>query len=206
MNRALFPAVILVLGSVTPAMARTEEPRHTVAVREGAFEVRDYAPHVVAEVMVPEGRGDPGNAGFRPLAGYIFGGNAPKAKIAMTAPVTTQRGGAKIAMTAPVTTNVAGNGMWSVRFVMPAGETLDTLPAPLDPNVRLIAQPARRYAVVRFSGLTGDGTMERQTSALRAFMAARNLTSSGAPVIARYDPPWTLPMMRRNEVWLEVAR
>jgi hypothetical protein len=192
---------------VLPMSAKAErvaEPPFTLITRQGDFEIRDYENQVVAEVSVPAGRRDPENAGFRPLAGYIFGGNAPRAKIAMTAPVTRQEG-TRIAMTAPVTRQEAGAD-WKVRFIMPAGSTLATMPRPNDPNVRLLEEPGKRYAVIRFSGLGGDGVIARKTSELNAFLAARRLTPIGKPVIAFYDPPWTLPFNRRNEIWLEIAR
>jgi hypothetical protein len=211
---AVAAALVLNLWGASPAMARVEEPPHVVLVREGAFEVRDYAPQVVAETRVPEGRGDPANAGFRPLADYIFGANAPKARIAMTAPVTTRaagqatggRGGEKIAMTAPVTTRSGGDGH-VVAFIMPAAARLATMPAPTDPAVRLREEPARRFAVTRFGGFTGAATVAARTRDLRGFIARRGLVPTGAPpILARYDPPWTLPPLRRNEVWIEVFK
>jgi SOUL heme-binding protein len=201
-------ALVTVLVGVTAvpasAFAKVAEPPFTSVARDGDFEIRDYATQVVAEVSVPAGRGDPANQGFRPLAGYIFGGNVPQAKIAMTAPVTRQQG-TQIAMTSPVTRQAAG-AVWKIRFIMPAGSTLATMPRPNDPNVRLLEEPGRRYAVIRFSGFAGEGVVARKTAELSAFLARRRLTPIGKPVFAQYDPPWTLPFMRRNEVWLEVAR
>jgi hypothetical protein len=199
-------SLILIGGSVMPlpASAKTPEPPYTSIASDGAFEIRDYATQVVAEVTVPEGRGDPSSQGFRPLAGYIFGGNTPGAKIAMTAPVTRQQG-ARIAMTAPVTRQ-GTNDAWKVRFIMPEGSTLANMPRPNDPNVRLLEEPGKRFAVVRFSGFAGDSVLTRKTADLKAFLAGRSLTPIGKPVFAFYDPPWTLPFMRRNEVWLELAK
>jgi hypothetical protein len=207
-------AVVAILGAAAVAVsqstaAETAEPVFALVEQAGSFEIRDYAPHVVAEVIVPAGLGGGMNAGFRPLADYIFGNNRMDAgsprDIAMTAPVTGQRVAREIAMTAPVTGQTTGAGQSRVRFIMPAGETLDTLPRPNNPAVRLIAEPARRYAVVRFSGLANDGAIARHTGELRAFMAGRNMTGTGEPVTAFYDPPWTLPFNRRNEIWIEVS-
>ncbi len=186
------------------AAAKTPEPPFTSVLKTGEFEIRDYQTQVIAEVTIPEGRGDPANQGFRPLAGYIFGGNAPRTKIAMTAPVTRQQG-TQIAMTAPVTRQAAGNA-WKVRFIMPAGSTLATMPRPNDPNVRLIEEAGKRYAVVRFSGSSNDDALARKTTELNAFLVSRRLAPIGRPVIALYDPPWTLPFMKRNEVWLEITK
>ena len=112
-----------------------EEPRYEVLAKDGPFELRQYAPTIVAEVTVPGDRDAAVNAGFKALAGYIFGANVPKQKIEMTAPVT-QEPGEKIAMTAPVTQQAKG-GEWIVRFVMPSSWTMKTLPKPVDPRVRL---------------------------------------------------------------------
>ena len=121
----------------------------------------------------------------------------------MTAPVTqTQR--QKIAMTAPVTQESSAAG-WTIGFTMPAGYTMETLPAPANPAVRLVQQPARRMAVVVFSGLAGDERMEAKRLELLDRIAKEGLSPVGEPVFAFYDPPWTLPFMRRNEVMIEVA-
>jgi hypothetical protein len=194
---------LFVFGGV--AMA-TEEPRFSVAMHEGDFEVRDYPALVVAEVSVSGSRDEASNAGFRLLAAYIFGGNTRRESIAMTAPVVQERAtGETIAMTAPVTQSGA-DGAWVVRFTMPAAYTLETLPAPNDARVRLVPVPAQRYAVVRFSGLARPDDVERRTGALRTFMEQHQLRAVGASSLARYDPPWTLWFMRRNEVWIPVTR
>lgn len=184
----------------------TEEPAFTVAFQEGDFEVRDYPALVVAEVSVSGSRDEASNAGFRLLAGYIFGGNTRRQSIAMTAPVVQERAsGETIAMTAPVIQSGEG-GAWIVRFTMPSTYTLETLPTPNDARVRLIQMPASRYAVVRFSGLSRPADVERRTEALRTFMARQQLRAAGSASLARYDPPWTLLFMRRNEVWIPVER
>lgn len=208
MIRILFGALVAWLFIGGAAMA-VEEPPHTIvekaALGQGAtFELRRYAPKIVAEVTVSGDRREAANDGFRALAGYIFGDNAPKAKIAMTAPVQQSRvKGEKIAMTAPV--QQAGHGdQWIVRFVMPKEYTMATLPKPTNPAIRLIEEPEQTIAAVRFSGTAGDKALADKTAALEAALAARKLTAEGAPFYAFYDPPWTLPFMRRNEVMVGV--
>lgn len=203
--RHFFLSLILAVLTVgTPAMA-TEEPPFKVAVREGEFEIRDYPTLLAAEVRVGGDRDEASSAGFRLLAGYIFGGNTRQQSIAMTAPVVQEQArGETIAMTAPVTQS-GSDGAWLVRFVMPAEYTLKTLPTPNDPRVRLLQIPPQRFAVVRFSGLASPAEVERQTTGLLAFMTRRKLNSAGPSSLARYDPPWTLWFMRRNEVWIPVS-
>ncbi len=199
--RALRFPLLLGLFFAGTAMA-TEEPPFKLVAEDGPFSVRDYPVLVVAEVSVSGDQDAAASAGFRLLAGYIFGGNSPGQRIAMTAPVVqAPRDGEKIAMTAPVM-QTAQAGRWTVRFVMPAGYTLQTLPAPNDPRVKLLALPPARVAVVRFSGLANAPDVARQTALLREFVARKKLRASGPASLARYNPPWTLWFKRRNEVML----
>lgn len=183
----------------------TEEPAYTATLQDGAFEVREYAAQVVAEVTVPGDRSEAANAGFRLLAGYIFGGNRRKQSIPMTAPVVlAEAKGESIAMTAPVLQTGSGKE-WVVRFILPSAYSYDALPTPNDPKVRLLAVPRTRYAVVRFSGLANDQDVEEKTGELRAFIARHKLPVAGPTSLARYNPPWTLWFMRRNEVMVPLA-
>jgi len=196
---------ILLLSTLTGIAMATEEPSYTSILQEAPFEIREYPALIAAEVTVAGDRSEAVSAGFRLLAGYIFGGNTRKQSIAMTAPVIqNESSNEKIAMTAPVMQSADPAG-WIIRFIMPASYTLDTLPTPNDPKVRLVPLPPKRFAVVRFSGLVDDNDVEQQTAVLRAFVAKQKLTAIGTPSLARYDPPWTLWFLRRNEVMLEVT-
>jgi hypothetical protein len=199
---ALFAVCLFSGFGASPAMA-VEEPPYTLVRADGDFEIRNYAPMVVAEVVVASTSRSPANDGFRPLANYIFGDNSPGAKIAMTAPVAVERG-TKIAMTAPVERE-RGDAGWVVRFIMPAGSHLETMPTPNDPAVRLRAQPARRLAVVRFSGMATRDSSNAKEQSLRAWMARAGLQPAGEPIYAYYNPPWTPGFMRRNEVQIPIA-
>lgn len=203
-----FSAVVVVVTAVSltawSRMTRVKEPRYSVEVAEGDFEVRAYAPRVIAETLVDGAFGDGGNEAFGRLAGYIFGKNTTQAKIAMTAPVGQRAESRKLAMTAPVGQQRAGRS-WRVTFTMPEGETLASLPRPLDERVTLREAPAARFAVVRFSGRWTDERMAERTDALRAWAQGRGLTVVGEPEVNRYDPPWTPWFLRRNEVWLALS-
>ena len=186
-----------------------EEPPYQVVQHDGAFEVRDYPALVVAEVTVDGDQKQAASRGFRLLAGYIFGGNKTRAKIAMTAPVAQTPAGEKIAMTAPVTQTARGDPgahQWTVRFTMPRAYTLDSLPIPDDPRVHLERMQPDRVAVIRFSGLAGTADVQAKTRALVAWAEAHHLRMIGPPSLAQYDPPWTLWFARRNEVMIPVAR
>jgi hypothetical protein len=200
--------LILVLAAVVPggvAMA-VDEPAYQASVQEGAFEVRDYPALVVAEITLGGERSSAANGGFRALFSYITGSNRRRQSIAMTAPVVqapSAAGGEKIAMTVPVTQTEAA-AEWTVRFIMPGGSTLESLPIPDDERVHLRAVPASRIAVVRFSGLAREQQVEEETVGLKAYIASHQLHPLGPPSLARYNPPWTLWFMRRNEVWIPV--
>ena len=207
MNKWMFAALAAFLLVAPLTAMATEQPRYDALVEDGPFELRQYAPTIVAEVTIEGERDTALNRGFRSLAGYIFGGNHPAQRIAMTAPVEQGAAGSeKIAMTSPVSAQ-ADQSTWRVRFTMPSAHTMSTLPTPDDPQVRLIEVPARRVAVVRFSGIRTDALLAERTEALREFIRARGLEPIGGPVYAFYDPPWTLPFLRRNEVqWVVAAR
>jgi hypothetical protein len=195
----------LMISTLTGIAMATEEPAYRSILQETPFEIREYPSLIAAEVTVSGERSEAVSAGFRLLAGYIFGGNTRKQSIAMTAPVIQNESpNEKIAMTAPVMQSADSAG-WIIRFIMPASYTLETLPTPNDPKVRLVSLPPKRLAVVRFSGLVDDNDVEQQTAVLRTFIAKQKLTANGTPSLARYDPPWTLWFLRRNEVMLEVT-
>ena len=178
-----------------------EEPKFTVSLREGAFEIRDYGAAIAAEVIVTGDQKEAARKGFRLLARYIFGGNTRNQSIAMTAPVAQARASERIAMTAPVT-QTPMDGAWVVRFTMPASYTLATLPEPSDPNVKLRTIAPARFAVCRFSGLAIKAAVEAKTVELMAFTKKHNLLTVGPTSLAQYNPPWTLWFMRRNEVMI----
>ncbi len=194
-------AFFLGLALLTPmrsAMAKIETPPYQVIQSADKIEVREYAPIIVAEVEVAGERGKAINAGFRILADYIFGNNVPEQSIAMTAPVIQQKG-AKIAMTAPVSQTRDGD-LWKVRFTMPSSYTIETLPKPNNPGIKIIATPGHRIAAIRFSGFWTDRNLRKNLEKLDAFIQERGLKTAGDPVYAFYNPPWTLPFFRRNEV------
>lgn len=184
------------------AMADTyrsnETPKYTVERSEGAIELRDYAPRIMAEVAVSGSQSQAVSAGFRVLAGYIFGANEGGAKVAMTSPVT-QVPGESITMTTPVT-QLARDGNWLIQFMMPASFTLQTLPKARDPSIRFVTVPANRQVVLRFSGVAGTANLTAKEGELRSWARGQALEVAAGPFYYFYDAPWTLPWNRRNEV------
>jgi hypothetical protein len=204
---ARLPAILssLLLGacSVVGIRSGTEEPRFETVETIGAVEIRRYAARIAAQTEVPGTEEAARNEGFRRLAGYIFGGNARRDRIAMTAPVA-QAPGERIAMTAPVAQTGDSRG-WQIRFFMPARYTLDTLPVPDDRRVALAVVPEEMVAVLRFSGLPRGDAVARNTAALTAALDASSWAPAGPVQAWFYDPPWTVPALRRNEIAVPVA-
>ncbi len=192
----------------SPAAMAIEEPAYRVVERDGRYELRDYAAYLLAETRVEAPFLDAGNVAFGRLFRFISGNNAARQDIAMTAPVTQSSApaptrGAKLAMTAPVN-QVADGDAFRVGFVVPSKYTLASVPRPLDPSVTIRAVPAQRIASWRYSGRWTEANFEAAQSALRAVLKARGWAVVGAPVIARYDPPFMPAFLRRNEVLLPV--
>lgn len=183
-----------------------EEPKYQVLEKDEHVELREYAPMIIAEVVVDGDLDEAGSQGFRLIAAYIFGDNTSRKggneKIKMTVPVTVEPKSEKISMTAPVTMAQSA-GRWRMHFVMPSQYTMGTLPIPNNPKVKLREIPSRKYAVIRFSGFTGESKVAKKEAALLKWLQSKNLTPKGKCSLARYNRPWTLPFLRRNEVMVE---
>jgi hypothetical protein len=200
-----FAALSVFMGG---AMAN-EEPRYEVIKKDNDFEVRRYQPMIIAEVLVTGTLSEASNKGFRQIADFIFGNNEDPVKkqsekIAMTAPVTMEADtSSKIAMIAPVTMEGTG-GAWKMAFVMPSKFTMDTLPKPKNTNIIIKQIPSQQLAVVTFSGWVDEEKLAAQTTRLNEWIAKNGLKSSGSVQLSRYNPLWTLPFWRRNEVWVKL--
>ena len=184
----------------------TEEPQFSVLEKTPPFELRSYAPMILAEVKVEGDLEEASSQGFRLIAAYIFGQNQVSEKIAMTTPVAIEEQipkSAKIAMTSPVSIE-SNAGQWIVSFVMPAQYTMENLPKPLNSKVQLRQIPAVKRAVISFSGFYNANKVAERTLELEEWMKTKNLQTASAPKFARYNPPWTLPFMRRNEIMIDV--
>ena len=207
--KSLVKRLLLLITSLTfiaamPAHA-IDEPAYTVVQTTDVFEVRQYAPYLVAEVVVPGPVSEAGNQGFSLLGGYIFGKNKGERKLEMTAPVTQQAAPpVKLEMTAPVT-QAATPGGFLVQFVLPKGYTLATLPEPLDAKVKLREVPGNRVAVICFSGSWSQSLYEEKLQTLRGTLSAAGMATVGEPVSSRYNSPFSLPFLRRNEIWLNLV-
>ena len=204
----LFSRIILSTITLTfmGAVMAIEEPKFSVLEKNPPFELRSYAPMILAEAQTEGDLDEASSQGFRLIAGYIFGQNQVSEKIAMTVPVAVEEQApksAKIAMTAPV--NIESNaGKWTVSFVMPSEYTMESLPKPLNPRVQLRQIPAVKRAVIIFTGFNSENKVAEKTLELEEWMRSKNLQAVGVPRFARYNPPWSIPFMRRNEIMIDV--
>ena len=212
----------LLLGGILigPVMSDVEIPNYEVIQTNGNIEIRQYQPMIIAEVEVTGKREDASSDGFRLLADYIFGNNtiqqdiamtAPvqqqkNQKIAMTAPVQQQKQSQKIAMTAPVQQQSDNGEVWSVSFVMPSEFTIDYLPEPNNEQVMLKEIPAKQFVAIRFPGTSSESNVGKHEEQLMDYVEQNDIDVIGSPKYAFYNPPWTIPPLRRNEVMIEIAQ
>ena len=202
MRHLLFVLALLVPAMLVPTTSQAiEEPDFEVLRKVGEVEVRQYAPYVVAEVLVTGPAMEAGNRAFPILAGYIFGKNKGERKFAMTAPVTQTAAPVRMAMTAPVTQTESAEGT-VVQFVLPKGVTLASAPEPVDARVVLREVPGALVGAVRYSGFWSEANNRTQLARLHADLRAADLAWTGEPTYSRYNGPMTPWFMRRNEVWL----
>lgn len=186
---------------ISSAMA-TEEPSYRVLEQFEPFEIRQYAPLIVAQVEVSGDLSEASSAGFRLIADYIFGNNISVQK---GSPSMAEPAPEKIAMTVPVIAeSKKDQASWIIQFVMPKQYQLDTLPKPNNSLVKLVQVGPQKVAVIRFSGFVSEDKLQEKTHALRSWIEARNGIIAGNPRLARYNPPWSLPWTRRNEILIPI--
>ena len=211
LNTHTLLALLVGFLGMESAMA-IEEPKYEVRASQAPFELRHYAPILIAQTIVEGDMDTASNKGFRLIADFIFGNNLAAdseqaAKIAMTAPVTVEPQSSKIAMTAPVTIEPQSGSaqQWRVHFVMPSQYNLANIPKPKNSAVTLHELPSKYFVVHRYSGFNTEARVQEKTDEALAWAKQQSLKVMGTPQLSRYDPPWTLPMFRRNEIMVEVA-
>lgn len=167
----------------------SREPKYEVLESHGKIELRRYEPFLVAEVECYGERKEAIRAGFRLLASYLFGDNQSSEKLPMSIPVTQQK---------------MGNS-WKIRFMLTQTSDLENLPQPNNRAINLISIPQKKFAVIRFSGFANENKLQKYAAQLREFSATRKWHVDETPIYAFYNPPWTLPFLRRNEVLFEIS-
>jgi len=184
-----------------------EEAKYKVIVHEDRNEIRLYSSAIVAKTTIRGPFKEAQNDGFRLLAGYIFGKNKSNEKIAMTAPVVQTSKSEKIAMTAPVVMSPGNDKEWTMTFTMPSKYTLETLPVPTDKRVQIERSEERSVAAVTFTGLWSEETNREKAEQLKDWLKKfPEYEITSGPMFAGYNPPWTLPFFRRNEMLFEIKK
>lgn len=188
-----------------------EEPKYTVIQKNDTFEIRKYEPYLVAQTEVIGKSDEMGRKAFKILFDYISGKNQQSSKITMTAPVIQedeQQQGQKITMTAPVLQEMDMNNTHhaTFSFVMPQEFTLETLPKPLDLRIKIKEIPEKMVAVRQYSGTWAKERYEENKSLLLKALKKANIQTIAEAQFARYNSPFSLWFLRRNEVMIEIKK
>lgn len=169
-----------------------EQPRYAVVERlDRGVEIRAYEARVAVET---DSRGQGDGEAFGRLFRYITGANRAGGLIAMTAPV--EAGGQRIAMTVPVEQGQGG----TMRFFLPRKVAEAGAPEPTEAGVRLVRVPPERIAALRFSGSLSPEARSTHERILKEALESKTYTLQGPPFFMGYDPPFSIPFLRRNEV------
>ncbi len=196
--------LLIILALAGTIMSQVKEPKYNTISFQKNIEIREYAPLLVAQVAVTGERKSAISSGFKTLADYIFGNNKSVTNINRTDP-SAQQEGEKISMTAPVIQQESeDSNHWNVAFVMPEEYGIKTLPQPKNNQIEIISIPIKRYAVIQFSGLPTEYALGKHKKNLIDFIAKERINARGSLILAFYNPPWTLPFLRRNEIMFEI--
>lgn len=196
------------LGCSMFGISKVEELKYKVILKEDNKEIRFYEDYIIAQVTV-DTDGESENSAFRILAGYIFGGNTSKSKIAMTAPVITNEKSASesIKMTAPVLIESSEKNKMTMSFSMPSKYKLNDLPEPKDQRIQLLEVPSHLMAVYKFSGFWNSKKNAKLSKKLTEWLNTQpSYEPISEPYFAGYNPPWTLPFLRRNEILIKIKK
>jgi DNA gyrase inhibitor GyrI len=194
---------LLLAGCSLFGIQSEDSPTFWLADREDSFEIRHYQPYLVAQTEDSGSYDVATKQSFDRLFGYITGKNQGKQKIAMTTPVQQQSKAEKIEMTAPVFQEKSGKA-WAMAFVMPSQYNIETVPKPTDPKVIIKEIPEKRVAVLKFSGFLNEGKIAEKKAELMVWLKQKHIKATSDPISAGYNPPWTIPFLRRNEIHVDI--
>ena len=195
---------IFLTGCTVVGIRSSEEPKYQVINDYGSIQIRQYPALVVAQTEINADYKTSSNQGFQRLAGYIFGNNKAQQKLAMTAPVIQEQQAETISMTAPVIQQKSADSTWLMTFVLPNEYSLLTAPIPLDPTVKITEIQSKKVAVLHYSGSLSEQGIKEKSEELDVWLKKHGYSIISAPQSAAYDPPWTLPFLRRNEIHIEI--
>jgi len=201
---ALLALLIIWAGGSYLVVYNIEEPKFTLVEHKNDYDIREYAPYIVAKTDVVGSYDEASSEGFRIIADYIFGNNTSRSSIAMTAPVLENKSSEKIAMTVPVIDTEKDENSRTISFVLPSEYTLETLPMPNNPQVTITQVDAQKVAVLSFSWYPTSKRVETKKNELVASLEKDGLEVDGEIQVARYNPPLSMPLMLRNEIIIPI--
>ncbi len=182
-----------------------EEPSYTLVEKRDGYTIRAYSGYIVAEVEVDGDMRTALSSGFRQLAGYIFGGNTSKISIKMTVPVMdTQKSSESIAMTAPVMDTVSSSGKHIVAFTLPSKYTVESLPKPDNANIRFRQVAPSLRAILQYTWYATESRVTAKKQLLTELLVRDGFKIVSEMISAQYNPPLSFPLLRRNEVMVEI--
>lgn len=211
-NRLLLLALGTLMGLISVGCSlfgkgSEEQPSYQVVLKQDDKEIRKYDRYIIAKTTINGSFKEAQSKGFRILAGYIFGKNKSQKKIAMPVPILQKPESEKISMTAPVVIAPNENKSWTMTFNMPSKFTTETLPVPTDQGVKIEKVEPRFVAAIRFSGTWDESRNAEESKKLMEWIKSyQEYELISKPMFAGYNPPWTLPFLRRNEMLIELRR
>ncbi len=194
---------IFLTGCSVFGIRTADQPTYQVLNDDGHIQIRHYPALVVAETEIMADYKNSSNQGFQRLADYIFGNNQKQQKMAMTAPVIQEQQTETLAMTAPVFQQKSGD-VWLMAFVLPKGYSVLTAPVPNDQAVIIKELPEKKVAVIQYTGSLCEAGIEENAETLKSWLTQQGYKALSPSRSAAYDPPWTLPFLRRNEVHIDI--
>jgi hypothetical protein len=199
---AILTTIFLTSCSVL-GIRTADQPNYQVLTDYGHIQIRHYPALLIAETTIIDDYKNASSQGFKRLAGYIFGNNQKKQSLAMTAPVIQQQQAETLAMTAPVIQQKSED-RWLMAFVLPAAYSVETAPIPNDKTVTIKELPAKKVAVIQYTGSLCESGITKNTDILTNWLNQQGLKALSPARSAAYDPPWTLPFLRLNEIHIDI--
>ena len=177
--------ILLILISVIALNSQSmayEEANYEVIKENKNYEIRKYSDRLVIETNSMQGNG------FRKLFNYISGNNEQKKEIKMTVPVTQE----------------IKNGNMTMQFYLPSKFNKDNAPKPSNSDIKILTIEGGYYAVIGYSGRSSDKNFLKNKDILEKQLKQDNIEILSPPIRASYNSPFTLPMLKRNEVMYRI--
>ena len=185
LNNLKMKKILLIVLSALTLSSQTmayEEANYEIVKENKNYEIRKYSDRLVIETNSIQGNG------FRKLFNYISGNNKKNAEIKMTVPVTQEN----------------KNGNMTMQFYLPSKFNKDNAPKPVNSEIKILTIEGGYYAVIKYSGRSSDKNFLKNKEILEKELRVDNIKVLSSPIRASYNSPFTLPMLKRNEVMYRV--